>query len=82
MGRHVWIARSQVIRDCIRNGRAEVASLHDAVDLAGDLAGAGRIGDGLPVGLRPVDHIARACEQVRVCLEICALLRLDPALRP
>ena len=82
VGRHVRIARAQVIRDCICNGHADVACLHDPVDLAGDLAGAGHIGDGLPVGLRPVDHIARACEQIRVCLEIRALLRLDPALRP
>ncbi len=82
MGRHVRIARAQVIRDSICNRRAEVASFHDPVDLAGDLAGAGRIGDGLPVGLRPVDHIAWACKQVRVCCEIRALLGLDTALRP
>ena len=82
VGRHVRIARAQVIGDRICNWGADIASLHDPVDLAGDLAGAGRIGDGLPVGLRPVNHIAWACEQLRMCLEIRALLRFDPALRP
>ena len=80
MGRHVRIALPEFIRDSICNGRADIASLHDPVDLAGDLAGAGRIGNGLPVRLRPVNHIAGACEQIRVCLEICTLLRLNPAL--
>ena len=82
MGRHVRIALRDVIGDRICNRRAEVAPLHDPVDIAGDFAGAGRIGDGLPVGFRPVDHIGWACEQLRVRLEIRALLRLDPALRP
>ncbi len=81
VGRHVRIALRDVIRDRICNRRAEVACLHDPVDLAGDLAGAGRVGDGLPVGLGPVDHIARTCEQLRMYLEIRALLCLDPALR-
>ena len=81
MRRHIGIARAERVRDGIRNGGPRVATFHDPVNLAGDLAGPGLVGDPLSVGLGPVDHVARAREQFGMRIEVAALLFFDTPLR-
>ena len=76
------MAIAEILRDSIRNGCPRVAPLHDPVNLARDFAGKGLVGDPLPVGFGPVDHVSRAREKLWMRIEVAPLLFLDTPLRP